>query len=110
MTKRKIILKGIPASAGVAKGRVKIILDPSDCSKMKKGDILVANITDPSFVVVMSKAAAIITDIGGLASHPAIIARELGVPCVVSTLKATKVLKNNDKIKVDGTRGIIYKM
>jgi len=110
MPKQKIILKGIPASAGVVKGKVRIILDPSDNSKMKKEDILVAKITDPSFVIAMSKAVAIITDLGGLTSHPAIIARELGVPCVVSTLKATKVLKDNDKIKVDGTKGIIYKI
>lgn len=108
MTKQKIILKGIPASAGVTKGKVKIILDPSDNSKMRKGDILVTEMTNPLFVPAIQKAKAIVTDVGGLLSHAAIISRELGIPCVVGTKKATKVLKNNQQIKVDGEKGTIY--
>ncbi len=108
MPKQKIILKGIPASVGVANGNVKLVKNPS--IQFKQGNILVAKITNPSMAHLMAKAAAIITDIGGITSHPAIISRELGIPCVVSTLKATKILKNNQKIKVDGTRGIIYQV
>lgn len=108
MLKQKIILKGIPASAGIASGNVKIVENPS--TRFKEGNILIAEITDPSMTHLMAKAAAIVTDIGGITSHPAIISRELGIPCVVSTLKATKILRNNQKIKVDGAKGIIYKI
>lgn len=108
MSKQKIILKGIPASAGVASGNVKLVKNPFN--QFKEGNILVAKITDPSMVHLMAKAAAIVTDIGGITSHPAIISRELGIPCVVSTLKATKILRNNQKVKVDGGKGIIYQI
>jgi len=108
MPRRKVILKGIPASTGVVKGKVRIILDPSDNSKMKKGDILVTEMTNPLFVPAIQKAKAIITNIGGILSHAAIVSRELGIPCVVGTKKATKILKNNQQIKVDGEEGTIY--
>lgn len=108
MSKQKIILKGIPASAGVVNGRVKIIMDPSDCSKMKEGDILVTEMTNPLFVPAIQKAKAIVTNVGGLLSHAAIVSRELGIPCVVGTKKATKILKDGQNIKVDGKKGIIY--
>ena len=108
MPKQKIILKGIPASTGVMKGKVKIILDPSDNSKMRKGDILVTEMTNPLFVPAIQKAKAIVTDVGGLLSHAAIVSRELGIPCVVGTKKATKILKDNQKIIVNATKGEIY--
>ena len=108
--RKKIILRGIPASAGIVEGKVKIIGDGKKLSKFKDGDILVARITNPSMVMMISQASAIITDIGGLTSHPAILSRELGIPCVVGTEKATKLLKNGMKIKVDGTKGIIYEI
>lgn len=109
MTKEKIILKGTSASQGIAIGKVKLIKNPL-IEKFKKGSILVVKTTDPSMVQVMAKSRAIVTDLGGITSHPAIIARELRIPCIVSTLKATKVLKNNQKIKVDGTKGLVYKI
>jgi len=105
---RKIILKGIPASAGVAKGKVRIILDPSDCPKMKEGDILVTEMTNPLFIPAIQKAKAIVTDVGSLLCHAAIVSRELGIPCVVGTKKATKVLKSSQLVKVDGKNGIVY--
>ena len=109
--KSKIILKGTGASAGEVEGKVKVIEDlsyfPND---FKQGDILVTQITNPSMIMIMTKAAAIITDIGGLTSHPAIVSRELGIPCVVGTEKATKILKDGMKIKVDGKKGTIYKI
>ena len=108
MPKQKIILKGISASAGIAKGKVKIILDPSENSKMKKGDILVTEMTNPLFLPAIQRAKAIITDVGGLLCHAAIVSRELGIPCVVGTKRATKILKDNQKIKVDGEKGTIY--
>jgi len=105
---RRIILKGIPASPGIAQGKAKIILFPSECKKMKKGDILVASITNPLFTPAIIKAAGVITDLGGVLSHSAVVARELSIPAVVGSKKATKVLKDNMLIVIDGKKGIIY--
>jgi len=103
-----IILKGIAASNGIAEGVVKIVKGVEDIPDFKDGYILVAEITEPSMVIMMNKASAIVTDKGGLTSHPAIVSRELGIPCVVATKTATKDLKDGDKIRVDGTKGEIY--
>jgi pyruvate,water dikinase len=108
MPKQKIILKGIPASPGSAKGKVKVILNPLECKRMKKGDILVTEMTDPRFMPLIQKAAAIVTDIGGLLCHAAITAREMKIPCIVNTKKATTILKNGQKIFVNATKGEIY--
>jgi len=108
MRKKKILLKGLGASAGIATGKVRLILDPSHNSKMRKGDILVAPITNPLFTPAIIKASAIITDLGGALSHSAVVARELGIPAIVGTQKATKVLKDNMLITIDGKKGIIY--
>lgn len=110
MPKEKIILKGIPASAGIVEGKVKIVDAEKKIFGFRKGDILVARITNPSMIMIISKALGIVTDIGGLTSHPAIISRELGIPCVVGTEKATKLLKNGMKIKVNGKKGIVYEI
>jgi len=64
--------------------------------------------TEPSMVIMMNKAAAIVTDKGGLTSHPAIVSRELGIPCVVATKEAINTLKNGMRVRVDGTNGEIY--
>ena len=104
----KAILKGTPASVGVAEGEVRLILDPSQCSKMKNGDILVTEMTNPLYMLAIKKAKAIVTDIGGLLCHAAIISRELKIPCIVNTKKGTKILKDNQKIIVDATKGKIY--
>ena len=69
-----------------------------------------ARITNPAMIMIISQAGAIVTDIGGITSHPAIVARELGIPCVVGTEKATKVLKDGMKIMVDGKKGVVYKI
>ena len=106
----KVLVKGIAASKGKAKGRARII-NPSSPKqqKLKKGEILVTKITDASmFVDIIENAAAIVTDLGGLGSHPAIVARELGIPAVVLTKNATKVIKTGMKIVVDGNKGIVY--
>ena len=108
MPNQKIILKGMGASNGIAKGSVRIITNKKNFSLFKEGNVLVAKITDPSYVVLISRSAAVVTDIGSLMSHPAIVSREMGVPCVVATKKATTILKNGQKIKVNGTKGIIY--
>ncbi len=108
MSKQKNILKGIAASNGVVEGIVKVVSGVKDVSNFQEGDILVAEITEPSMVIMMNKAAAIVTDKGGLTSHPAIVSRELGIPCVVAAKTATEVLKDGMRIKVDGTKGEVY--
>lgn len=103
------ILVGAPASPGIGTGPVKIIFSPREITKIAKGDVLVAPQTNPDYVPAMKKAAAIITEKGGRTSHAAIVSRELGIPAVVGAEGATKVLKNNEIVTVDGAAGEVYK-
>ncbi len=98
---------GIVASKGKIKGRVVIVKDRSELYKVKKDDILVAPLTTPDFVIAMKKASAIITDLGGITSHAAIVSRELGKPCIVGTRNATKLLKDGDIIEINDENGEI---
>lgn len=102
--------KGQTGCIGKATGFVKIITRPSDMAKMNQGDILVSIATDPDIVPAMKKAAAIVTEQGGVTSHAAIVSRELKIPCVIGTKIATKVLKDGDLVEVDATRGIVKKL
>jgi pyruvate,water dikinase len=105
----KILVKGIPASPGVAYGRVTVALTVEDAAKkMKKGDVLVTRMTDPDWVPYMKLASAIVTDEGGMTAHAAIVSRELGIPAVVGTGNATKVLRDGLEVTVDGSRGVVY--
>jgi len=104
----KVILKGAGASVGLASGPVRIIHSPREIDQVKEGDVLVTEMTTPDYVPAMKRAAAIVTDQGGRTCHAAIVSRELGIPCVVGTGQATKVLKNNQLISVDGKKGLIY--
>ncbi|MBA7596300.1 Phosphoenolpyruvate synthase [subsurface metagenome] len=100
-----VLLTGSPASPGMASGPVKIVGHASEIDRVLEGDILVAGMTDPDFVPAMKRAVAIVTDKGGRTSHAAIVSRELGIPCVVGTERATQVLKPEQVITVDGARG-----
>ena len=91
-------------------GRTRIINHVSEIRKIKKGEIMVSLQTMPELLPAMNKASAIITDIGGITSHAAIVSRELKIPCVIGTKIATKVLKDGDKVEVDATNGIIKKI
>src|SRR4030043_773369 len=102
------ILIGTPASPGIGTGPAKILKSPKEIVKVKNRDILVAKMTSPDYVPAMRKASAIITDEGGLTSHAAIVSRELGVPCVVGTKNATHLIKEDEVVTVDGTKGYIY--
>src|ERR1035437_883987 len=104
-----VILKGDPGSPGIASGPVKVIFAAKDIDKVLPGDVLVAPQTNPDFVPAMKKATAIITDSGGRTSHAAIVSRELGVPAVVGTQTATKILKTGMIVTVNGSKGEIYK-
>ncbi|MEI6627619.1 MAG: PEP-utilizing enzyme, partial [bacterium] len=92
---------------GIGRGTVKVILSPQNSAKMQKGDVLVTTMTTPDFVPLMQKASAIVTDIGGLLCHAAIISRELNIPCVIGTKFATHLLKDGDKVEVDANKGIV---
>lgn len=105
---KKILVKGIAASIGTSSGIVKIIHGPLEIDKIKSGDILVAEMTNPSYVPAMRRASGIVTDAGGLTSHAAIVSRELGIPCIVGTGTATTLLKNGTMVTVDGRQGFVY--
>jgi len=101
-------VKGVIASNGLVRGRVKIVLDArKDFVKFKKGDVLVASMTRPEYSTLMMLASAFVTDEGGISCHAAIIARELGKPCIISTKNATKILKDGDLVEVDADNGIV---
>lgn len=106
---QEVLLKGEPASPGMASGPVIIIKSPSEINKVGKGQILVTSMTTPDFVPAMKKVNGIITDKGGQTSHAAIVSRELGVPCVVGTNTATKHLKSGDIVTLDGATGKVWK-
>ncbi len=105
----EVVLTGLAASPGIGSGKVKIVKDLADLKKIIKGDVLVTGMTDPDMVVSMQKAAAIVTDEGGLTAHAAIVSREMGIPAVVGTQEATTKLKEGEIITVDGFTGKIYK-
>ena len=99
------LLTGLGASPGVAAGKVALLKDTEDMEKVKMGDILVTTMTTPDMVPAMKRAAAIVTDEGGMTCHAAIVSRELGVPAIVGTKTATKLLKDGLLITVDGEKG-----
>lgn len=98
-------LKGVVSSLGVVEGVVKVVEGIQDIGRFEEGDVLVTKMTEPAMVIMMNKAAAIVTDVGGVTCHAAIVSRELGIPCVVATKTATKELKDGVRVRVDGNRG-----
>ncbi len=100
-------IKGQVGNPGKYVGPVKIVMNTDDFPKMKAGDVLVSTMTTPDFVVLMQKAGAIVTDIGGLLCHAAIVSREINTPCVIGTKFATQVLRDGDMVEVDAEKGII---
>lgn len=105
--KEKEELKGNIAYIGKAKGHVKLVFGAQHNHKVKKGDILVSTVTSPQLLPAMVKAAAFITDMGGITSHAAIVARELKKPCIIGTKIATQVLRDGDLVEVDAERGVV---
>lgn len=103
-------IRGQCAQPGKVVGRVKVCLTPEECKKVNRGDILVTKMSTPDFLPAMRKAAAFITDIGGITSHAAIISREMGKPCIIDTKIATKALRDGDLVKVDAEKGTIKKV
>jgi pyruvate, water dikinase len=103
----QVLVRGLAASVGVASGRVRVLLSPTEGSRLQPGEVLVAPMTNPDWVPAIRRAAAVVTDGGGMTCHAAIVSRELGVPCVVGTHTATTDLHDGDLVTVDGARGTI---
>ena len=102
------LLQGSGASPGIVTGKVKLILRKDDITKIENGDIIVTTMTSPDLVPAMSKSAAIITDLGGRTCHAAIVSREMGIPAIVGTQKATRILRDTQEVTVDAYNGIVY--
>ena len=105
----EVLVRGLGASPGIGVGRVKIILSEKEIGRVEEGDVLVTTMTTPDMVPAMRRASAIVTDEGGMTCHAAIVSRELGVPAVVGTGNATKVLKDGMIVTVDGDKGVVYR-
>lgn len=103
----RVLARGLPAAPGTASGRVRVLLAPEDGPKLVDGEVLVAPTTNPDWLPSIRRAAALVTETGGMTCHAAIVARELGVPCVVGARSATVDLANGSLVTVDGTRGQI---
>lgn len=103
-----VLCKGLGASPGIGRGRVKLIKDVSEINLIEEGDILVTQMTNPDMVPAMKKVCAIVTDEGGRTCHAAIVSRELQIPCIVGTKNASKILHAKDFVTVDATHGIVY--
>ena len=108
VTERKILIKGLPASPGIAAGKVHLIPSVDRVSEFQPGEILVTEMTAPDWVPAMKKAKAIVTDSGGMTCHAAIVSRELGIPCIVGSKNGTDVLASGMEVTVDAKRGIVY--
>ncbi|NYZ74721.1 phosphoenolpyruvate synthase, partial [Candidatus Micrarchaeota archaeon] len=106
--KAKVLLQGFGASPGIASGNVRIVADLKELYRVKEGDILVTAMTSPDFVPAMKRAAGIVTDEGGMTCHAAIVSRELGIPCIVGTRKATALLEDGEAVTVDARHGVVY--
>jgi len=103
----RVLARGLGASPGRASGAVRVLASPEEDAAMKTGEILVTRMTSPDWVPIMRRAAAIVTDAGGMTSHAAIVARELGLPCIVGAHDATRVLSTGVLVTVDGGSGTV---
>jgi pyruvate,water dikinase len=98
---------GIGGSPGVVEGIARVVLREDQFDQVKAGDILVCQMTNPAWVVLFTKIIGLVTDAGGTVSHPAVLSREFGIPAVIGSSVATQQIKSGDRIRVDGTRGVV---
>ena len=99
-------LRGVPTSAGIVEGRAIVATDPHS-TVLQKGDILVTKATDPSWTPLFSSAAAIVIEIGGPLTHGSVVAKELGIPCIVGVPGLTEKIQTGMTIRMDGSTGVI---
>lgn len=107
-TTNHVLLTGLGASPGTVAGRVRILASPDQGEQFRDGEILVAAMTAPDWVPTMRRAAALVTDAGGMTCHAAIVSRELGVPAVVGTRRATDALRTGELVTIDGVNGTVH--
>jgi phosphohistidine swiveling domain-containing protein len=100
-------VRGLAGSAGTAEGLVRVVVDPADADELAPGEIMVCRFTDPSWAALFPLAEAVVIDIGGPASHGAVVARELSIPCVIGTENGTQRLRTGDRVRVDGGNGVV---
>jgi pyruvate,water dikinase len=100
-------IAGSAGSPGVVEGTARVVRTVADFDEVAEGDILVCQMTNPAWVVLFTKIAGLVTDTGGTTSHPAVLAREFGIPAVVGTSEATRRISTGDRIRVDGTAGVV---
>ena len=98
---------GIAGSPGIVEGIARVVMTVDEFDEVRDGDILVCQMTNPAWVVLFTKIAGLVTDTGGTTSHPAVLAREFGIPAVIGTSVATKRISTGDRIRVDGTHGTV---
>ena len=101
------VLAGLAGCPGVARGRARVVLDPSDPGALEPGDILVAPMTDPAWTPLFVPAGGVVVNVGAPLSHAIIVSRELGIPCVVSVNEATERIPDGAVIEVDGNNGTV---
>ncbi|MFN0090624.1 MAG: phosphoenolpyruvate synthase [Acidimicrobiales bacterium] len=102
------LVSGLAASHGVGAGLVRVLASPSEADQFQDGEVLVAAMTKPDWLPIMRRAAAVVTDGGGVTCHAAIVSRELGIPCVVGTRTATTTLRTGEAVTVDADQGKIF--
>jgi phosphohistidine swiveling domain-containing protein len=100
-------LQGLAASPGIAEGTARYVGSLDDFDQVQKGEILICQMTNPAWVVLFTKIAGLVTDAGGAVSHPAVVAREFGIPAVVGTSNATERIKTGDRVRVNGATGVV---
>ncbi len=100
-------VEGIAGSPGVVEGIARVVLTEDEFDRVQAGDILVCQMTNPAWVVLFTKIAGLVTDAGGVSSHPAVLSREFGIPAVIGSSVATQTLKSGDRIRVDGSAGVV---
>ncbi|HYM55030.1 MAG TPA: phosphoenolpyruvate synthase [Solirubrobacteraceae bacterium] len=103
----EVLVRGLGAAPGSASGSVRLLENPHDTAAFNDGEVLVTHMTTPDWVPLMRKAAAIVTDSGGMTCHAAIVSRELRIPCIVGTGEATKLLRDGELVTVDATHGTV---
>lgn len=99
------IIDGLPASSGVIEGTARVVLSPEQFNEVERNEIIVCRMTSPAWVVLFTKIGGLVTDAGGMASHPAVVSREFGIPAVVGTSDATRRIKTGDRVRLNGSTG-----
>ena len=99
------VLQGAAGSPGVVTGTARVVLEPSDPGAIGPGDIMIAPTTDPSWTPLFLAAEGVVVDVGAVASHAAIVCRELGIPCALSVVDATQRIPDGAQIRIDGSTG-----